>query len=57
VTDPASRTFKTISGQFAIAADETKSDQAVGARDFVWIDHRNGIAGRNIRVSQQESGS
>jgi hypothetical protein len=56
VTTPASRTFKTISGQFVTAPNETKSDQAIGA-GIVRVDHRNGIAGRKVRVSQQESGS
>jgi hypothetical protein len=54
VTNSASRTFETISGQFVIASNEAKSDQAIGAVRF---DHRSGIAGRKVRVSQQKSGS
>jgi hypothetical protein len=56
VTNPASRTFKTISGQFVTTPNETKSDQAIKA-GIVRFAHGNGIAGRKVRVSQQEGGS
>jgi len=32
VTNPASCAFKTIAGQFVVAANSTKSDQAIRAR-------------------------